>query len=562
MSLIGAFSIALLVAGPAVAPDEGPARVTGVVLDARGRPFAGARVTWMRSDDGTFDVFDAPLPSGGEKRFVRTDQEGRFVLYAPSGRIAVVAVRGGDVIHVRLTPVDLTRRGAEVTVRFDGTASIRGRVLDQDGRPVPQVRVTVIPERTGAAARRGDAIIARGWSGADGWFEFDGLAPGEHRLLARGAGHVCNEPCEYRDGMRVRVGAESAVNVPLDPMGSISGRVLRRDPAGRLQPVKRFVVSSQAFGREEIDGQDGIFSVDLPRLYQGAPLRIDAPGLAPYVTKFDLLQPVAVDLGDIVLSTGRVVRGHVRDAAGAPVNGASVAVGVAMDGLERRSVKTGGDGAFELPGVPDEARLVVIHPSFQSLELVADASSNDLDVRLTPAMVLRLRVVDAGGKPLRGTRVWSVMSGSLCQTGADGECVLTGVEPREHIVEVAAPGRPPTQQLRIPLEAVRAGPVTVRVASEPAMLTVVATSADGTFAEADVKVIPGEIELEHLNGPLDVPYYATGIDLEKRLQNLPPGRYTLLVRGPGRCAAPVADVPAGTSRMVVKLPAELGPCTR
>jgi hypothetical protein len=91
--------------------------------------------------------------------------------------------------------------------------------------------VTALPERTGERAAHGDAIVDRVWTGADGSFELSGVAPGPHRLTARGAGHRCVEACGYGEGMQARTGDDQA-HIPLTPMGSITGRVVTLDPGG------------------------------------------------------------------------------------------------------------------------------------------------------------------------------------------------------------------------------------------------------------------------------------------------------------------------------------------
>jgi hypothetical protein len=90
---------------------------------------------------------------------------------------------------------------------------------------------------------------------------------------------------------------------------------------------------------------------------------------------------------------------------------------------------------------------------------------------------------------------------------------------------------------------------------------------DGTFAQATVQVVLGEVAPERVvtsNGQLELPYYASGIDLEKRFENLPPQRYTIVARSfadPARCTARVVELAeAADQSLTVKLPADRGPC--
>lgn len=379
-----ALAAALLVAPAAAAQDAAGTAIEGVVLDGDGQPVFGARLALLRSAEGTFDVFDAPFPDGT----VRSDSRGRFALRAAPGHLAVVASRvGAASIALRLVPVTVTAAGtARVVVRFDGTASIRGRAIDETGRPVAMVRVTAIPERTGPAAR-GDAIIVRAWTAEDGTFLLDGLVTGAHRLLARGRGHNCVEACEYGRGMRVGTGP-SPVNVPLTPTGSVSGRVVHRDGEGRLVPVQAFEIYSPAFGTVRVGPEDeGRFDVDVPRLWSGAALFVEAPGLAPFATKFDLTKPVAVDLGEVLLGPGRTVRGRVRDQSGAAIEGALVRVGFGKSALDAPSATSDAAGAFEIAGISEgPAPLAVTHPRFRPQDVVAAAGAPEIEVRLTPGI--------------------------------------------------------------------------------------------------------------------------------------------------------------------------------
>lgn len=549
----------------AASPPPAGAKITGVVLDSAGLPLAGVCMGEMHSDDGAFDVFRAPFPD----RKNCTGEDGAFTLRVTPGHVSVVAARYDEKITLRLTPVRVGASGARVVVRFDGAASLRIRAVDEAGRPLGKVRVTALPERTGPAAARGDATVVRGWTAEDGTLELSGLAQGEHRLIAYGAGHRCQEPCEYGRGMRVRTGVHQ-VNVPMSRLGSISGRVLYRDPAGELQPLPAFAVQSPALGSFVVRTEEGRFELEVMRLWSGAPLFVTVPGLAPFATKFDLKEPVLLDLGDIVLGPGRSVRGRVTDASGKPVEGAQVQVGFANDVLPKPLAETGATGAFQIDGVSHGATtLAVTHAAFRPQEVAVAAGADDLDVRLASGVRLTVRVVDVDGKALPGAWVWNVTTMAGCETGEDGACTLTGLERKEQVLEASVPGapRPQAYQVRVPIGSATTPPVSVRLPRQPSVLRIVPTETDGTFVQATVQIVPGDVGPERAvdeKGKLAVPYHATGIDLEKRITNLPPGRYTAFVRSfsnPARCTVRVVELAEGADqRVVVKLPAERGPC--
>lgn len=560
--------VAVVLAGaPVAAPEIASRTVTGTVLDEAGRPVSGALVTWMSTRDGTFDSFATPIPERPGGRVVETDAAGRYEVSVRRGAVAVVAVRRAQAITVRVAPVPPGDGKARVVLRFDGGTSIAGQAVDEDGRPVADARVTAIPERTGAAAGRGDAIVVRGWTGQDGRFVLAGLRPGPHRILARAPGFACTERCEYGHGMPVTSGAQD-VAVVLSPGGSIRGRVVQRDGTGALRPVTSFVVSSHAFGYLEVSSPEGFFDVDVPRMWKGAPLLVLADDLAPYATNFDLLEPIALDLGQILLGPGRALRGRVRDEAGAPVAGATVSLGRTGQPSIGGAVRTDARGAFLMPRVQDgPVPLTISHPAHRTVELVTDPGAADVEVRLDSGVTLAIQVVDVGGGPLEGAKVWSVISRTSCTTDAEGRCSLTGLERREHVLEywLAGVARAPARQIRIPIPAL-AAPITLRLPRRTATLRVVAMDPAGPSPNASVRVIPGEIAPEAVAASMKVPswpYFAGGYDPEKTFEYLPPGRYTIMATTPdGRCAAPVIDLGEEDRRLEVTLPTERGGCRR
>jgi hypothetical protein len=555
-----------------------------VVQDVAGKPVGGARLAMVfPAPDGTFDLFSAPFPDNS----FRSDEGGRFTFRAPPGRVIVVAsrftVRG---IALRLTPVSVGASGARVVVRFDGSATIRGKALGPKGQPLPNVCVTALPERTGERAAHGDAIVDRVWTGEDGSFELAGLVPGPHRLTARGAGHRCVEACAYGEGMPARTGDDQA-HIALTPMGSITGRVVTLDPGGAPQPVTDFVVYSSAFGRVRVRDEDGRFQLDMPRLWKGASLLIYARGVAAHVMKFDLLEPVERDLGELEVGPGRTVRGTVRDASGRPIEGARVGVGYGEDVLEHPMTLfdaagpyqvtapiayTDAAGRYELAGVPaGSAPLSVTHLEYRGVNVTAGRTASAVDATLSPSVKLTVRVEEPDGSPVAGAQVWSVVSRTQCQTRPDGTCVLGGLERKEQILEARVPNaaRPTPYQLRVPIGPGPGAPPTaaIRLLRTPSRLRVTVVEPDGTFAAATVQAIVGDVPSASAlgpNGEPERPYHAAGIDLEKRFENLAPGRYTVLGRSlnqPRRCGVGRVELKAGEElAIVVKLPSDAGAC--
>jgi len=107
-------------------------------------------------------------------------------------------------------------------------------------------------------------------------------------------------------------------------------------------------------------------------LLRGATVEASAAGHDPASGTVPDEGPLRIEL------RGNVARGTVRDLAGAPIAGARVFV----DGGETY-VRSGEDGAYELPGVPEGATLVYKMPGYRLHEVVTE-DSLALDVTLEP----------------------------------------------------------------------------------------------------------------------------------------------------------------------------------
>ncbi|MCA3008948.1 MAG: sigma-70 family RNA polymerase sigma factor [Phycisphaerales bacterium] len=117
-----------------------PARgdLVGIVLDADGRPLAGARVRAIPETGrgaGLATPERRPLP------FVATDRAGGFVVPdLPAGRIDVVVHADGHA-PATLVLTDTSAVRDPVRVVLPRGVALRGRVVDQDGAPVAGVQV-------------------------------------------------------------------------------------------------------------------------------------------------------------------------------------------------------------------------------------------------------------------------------------------------------------------------------------------------------------------------------------------------------------------------------------
>jgi hypothetical protein len=127
-----------LVAGVALA---------GRVLDEAGAPLLGARIEARQMDTG-LPPFTAVA-----------DEEGKFVVYLPRGRVSVMASAAGRAPELRDPIVlDPAAPAPRLELRLQrADARLEGLVRDPQGRPANRARVLAYPLRGGAAVPDGGA---------------------------------------------------------------------------------------------------------------------------------------------------------------------------------------------------------------------------------------------------------------------------------------------------------------------------------------------------------------------------------------------------------------------
>ena len=111
----------------------------------------------------------------------------------------------------------------------------------------------------------------------------------------------------------------------------------------------------------------------------------------------------------LALKTGAVARGTVTDPDGKPIRDAVVVQGNdPYWGATTSTFSTDADGRFRLPALaPGKTSLTVIAPGWapqlRAIELRSDSPPQDF--RMGPGKPVRLRIADAGGKPVPGASV-------------------------------------------------------------------------------------------------------------------------------------------------------------
>jgi len=273
---------------------------------------------------------------------------------APEGELFTVVVRTKGYVtesrSVTMRPSEGPREPLELRLTACGT--LRGTVLDPDGKPVPGARVYAIPgdapdmlldhpEREVFGSRGGHWVSLKAVSGEDGSFEITGLVLGGTYLLRAAAeGFALSEAVlDYRD-VRLRGVAAAVV------------RVLTSDGAP-VQKARGILISGTSHSILKLS-EPGLFRIDpiLPGRHQ---FQIHTDDHPLKIAEFEALAGQTVEI-EIRLTAGLPIAGVVLDDLGKPVVGARVSAsrphGAGNRGLTPSEGKTQTDeaGSFRIAG--------------------------------------------------------------------------------------------------------------------------------------------------------------------------------------------------------------------
>lgn len=363
-------------------------------------------------------------------------------------------------------PRSVTREAAEPVLAPAPAGSPRnelaglvGRVVESDGRPVPGMRVALI-EVDATYLFDGGAIdeqppsleLEETVTDREGRF----LLGGAHASSFHGLGvdlggpratmRVIDQALPHRE--RTDIG-----DVVLAPFGVLTGRVVDEQgaPVGGARvrcgalPEQILQISPQDFRSDSLIavslttmGGEGHMIIELPGWVRAAlerfPLpttqsaadgafRLEGVPLAQVVGGIDKRGHVGVplgpldlsggdkDLGDVVLSRGRTIRGVVEDTFGEAVPGVEVYAGAeifpGVAAILQPCGETDAEGRFALAGVADSAQVVAAarrapHEPWSS---TATARFENVLLEVEETVQLTVNVRDEQGKPLSGARI-------------------------------------------------------------------------------------------------------------------------------------------------------------
>jgi hypothetical protein len=353
-------------------------------------------------------------------RRVRTDARGRLGLPRPSAgadssvRVSL-ALEGGCLTQGRVEADALRASGGVLRVPLARGGTVRGRVLDADGRPISGVELRFsgggrAPAALGLpAAFLLNAPRQPARSGADGSFELPALPPREGPVELR-ARHPAHPPGRSEKFTFAQLGQTVELELRLEQGATISGNVALD---GRPRALRVYWNGERASGwtRANDQGAYRISGVPSGEVRLGARLEDEDEDIErPEDLLLFVEEGTSLTADFALVSRLAHIRGRVVDALGEPVAEADVwAIPKEEEQDEELHTESEADGSFEL-SVPDAAGLLfdvlaVRGPRKAQAESVS--AGREIELVLPALASVVLRVVDAlHHQPVQGFQLY------------------------------------------------------------------------------------------------------------------------------------------------------------
>jgi hypothetical protein len=434
-------------------------KLTGVAVDASGKPLEGAAVSLEPGVAGGDDLAYRVVT-----RKVVTGEDGKFQFNEASAQENRVTIEKSGLAPALQTGL---RAGA-----------VPRPVVVAAGDPAPGIVLGANKKPAAGALVRFESVKA-----TTRWVETDaeGRFTIPHAPDGRGAVVVDAGDAGWggRPDVKLPLGEGKSLTITLALPGALDGKVVD-DKTGRVVPRAKVFVKANGFARLARTGPDGAYHLKgvPPQTYR---LTVDEARYVPWAKPDLALAPGESKHLDIALTLGATMIGKVVDESGAPVaaaRGSLIRGGEnAIAGIRRMlrgagettAFRTRVDGTFKAtrlaPG--DNQRLFVSHADFERAMLgglslpsggtkgdvaivmhrgatitglVKDANDQpiaDVEVEVDPSVNFR---AGAGGMVANFARIGGASTRPKTKTGADGRFQIKGISVGEYALQIRKPG--------------------------------------------------------------------------------------------------------------------------
>lgn len=418
--------------------------IRGRVVDAEGEPVAhaGLQLVLMRGSSSGWT-------NGGAAE--RTRPDGRFAFPAPEetdGKQMSVAVT--PLLHstMRSKPFTVGEASRDLEITLPRFETVRIRVRDREGDPIPGARVAVasrgdgpplhflvereLAERTRPADSEGELVVQM----ASDTYDFVAVAPG------------------FQTATRTskKIAEPLTVDITLAPAAIVNGRVHRGDHG--VEGVSIMIIGEGGSRTLATTGEDGSFEI---------------AGLAPGTHRLDVvddralihrtIEAQAPGEVEVELPAMGTLRGRVLDAAtNLPLREDIIYTVYPVNDQQRPHWKDSvyrrismSDGTFTMEIAAGTYRVTAGAAGYTWHEpeevRIAGNETTTIDLPLGRGVTVSGRVTDETGLPVAGANVRIIHAerelrpgAEGAQTAEDGTFTLTALDPGEALLTVGKPG--------------------------------------------------------------------------------------------------------------------------
>lgn len=408
----------------------------GRVVDDSAQPLSGVTVTLY-----TWTVSRTGQPGGLTTTSQTTDQDGSFVFSAPAaqqaddGRQQALVLARKDGFAMAWDGWN-TKEDLASVLKLTKTASVGGKVVSDDGRPVTGAEVELVHFSVYRKIYVPQASLVPGFStktGTDGSFSFGDLAEEtttEFLVRAQGCATVCTyDPCSSTGGFSP---GQAGIRIVMAPEAKIEGKVIDKATgkgAGGLTVKCSDATNKASIGMPSaVSGEDGAFVLGTLEARQYV-LTVDQPskGATQWVA-----QPanVTTQTGQttsgvvIELSGGGMLEVRTLDSNKQPVAKAFVSV-MLPDGPRAASAASNDQGIATIRLVPGSysvsaSKKGLTHTQEQTIT-VEDGKTAKVDLVLKTSPAISGIVRDPAGKPAADVTIGVFPMGNGGNVKSDAE---------------------------------------------------------------------------------------------------------------------------------------------